>query len=306
MNPFPTLTLAVPATEAPAPVPTTVVIVEPSPTPAASTWQQGSLALLIGSKTARDVHWMDLAGGADPVLLTSSDSKSRFLGTILSPDGQRIAWYDDFYAQTLQQEIRGGQATLLANCTQPSYSPDGSLLICKSRDGSFQIVKTSDGSTVNRITTGVESSVLPAWSPTRQEIVFAGFDAERKTRIWRLDLGTGQAIPLAEARHENYAPSWSADGEWIAFQSADQGQPSQIWLMDREGGQMRQITANDGWSRGPSFSPDGQWLAFVSDIAGSVGPDSGEAFAISLVTGEQVQLTHTGGQVYDWRVSWGK
>ncbi len=303
---IPTFTLPVPETEAPSPVPTTVVVVEPSPIVAVSTWQQGSLALLIGSKTARDVYWMDLAGGADPLLLTSSDSKSRFLGTILSPDGLKIAWYDDFYAQTLQKEINGGQATVLANCTQPSFSPDGSHLICKGRDGYFQVVKTSDGSVQSRITTGVESSVLPAWSPTRQEIVFAGFDAERKTVIWRLDLGAGQAIPLAEANYENYAPSWSPDGEWIAFQSAEQGMPSEIWLMDREGGQQRKITFNSGWSRGPSFSPDGQWLAFVSDIAGSIGPDSGELFAISLVTGEQVQLTRTGGMVYDWRVSWGK
>jgi Tol biopolymer transport system component len=249
---------------------------------------------------------MDLAKGADPVLLTSSDSKSRFLGTILSPDGQRIAWYDDFYAQTLQKEINGGLATVLANCTQPSFSPDGSHLVCKGRDGSFQVVKTSDGSVQSRLNTGVDGSVLPAWSPTRQEIVFAGLGADRSASIYRLNLGTGEVIPLAAAHFENYAPSWSPDGEWITFQSAEHGMPSEIWVMDREGGQQRKITFNSGWSRGPSFSPDGQWLAFVSDLAGSIGPDSGEAFAISLVTGEQVQLTQTGGMVYDWRVSWGK
>ena len=76
--------------------------------------------------------------------------------------------------------------------------------------------------------------------------------------------------------------------------------------MDRDGGNSHQITQSGGeWSRGPCWSPDGLWLAFVSSQAGSAGADLGEVFVISLITGELYQVTHTGGNVVDWRVTWG-
>ncbi|MCU0487226.1 MAG: hypothetical protein MUC85_14065, partial [Anaerolineales bacterium] len=114
-------------------------------------------------------------------------------------------------------------------------------------------------------------------------------------------------VLLAGDASENYAPTWSPDGQSIAFQSTLGSQLSDLWIMDRLGGSLQRVlyTEGDYWSRAPSFSPDGQWLAFVSNQAGSYGADYGEIFVVSLATGEIVQVSHTGGLVYDWRVDWG-
>jgi Tol biopolymer transport system component len=78
--------------------------------------------------------------------------------------------------------------------------------------------------------------------------------------------------------------------------------------MDRDGNEVRRVlfTPAGYWSRAPTWSPDGKWLAFVLNQASGTGTDYGEIFVVSIETGEIHQLTHTGGIVYDWRVSWGK
>jgi Tol biopolymer transport system component len=147
----------------------------------------------------------------------------------------------------------------------------------------------------------------PTWSPTGNEIVYSVVN-DNTTSIYRSGLSAGSVnILLAGDATENYAPSWSPDGQWIAFQSTLGSPRSDLWIMDRNGGNLRRVlyTDNAYWSRAPSYSPDGQWLAFVSNQAGSFGDDYGEIFVVSLVTGELVQITHTGGLIYDWRVDWG-
>jgi Tol biopolymer transport system component len=78
--------------------------------------------------------------------------------------------------------------------------------------------------------------------------------------------------------------------------------------MTREGNNPRRVTFTSpgAWSRAPSWSPDGKWLAYVSNQVDSAGPDFGEIFLVSLETDDVFQLTFTNGNVYDWRVTWGK
>jgi Tol biopolymer transport system component len=77
--------------------------------------------------------------------------------------------------------------------------------------------------------------------------------------------------------------------------------------MDRNGQNSRRLTyTNTGWSRGPTWSPDGRWIAFVSNQEGSAGEGFGEVFVVSVDTGKLYQVTETGGQVFEWRVSWTK
>jgi Tol biopolymer transport system component len=78
--------------------------------------------------------------------------------------------------------------------------------------------------------------------------------------------------------------------------------------MDRNGNNARRLTETpgDAWSRSPSWSPDDTWIAFVSSQAGSIGNDFGDIFIIPSAGGAPTQITFTGGNVYDWRIDWGK
>lgn len=138
-------------------------------------------------------------------------------------------------------------------------------------------------------------------------MVYTSFEGDN-TRIWSASLLSENPLLLAGESSENYAPVWSPDGDFIAYQSNQESSNSEIWIMNRLGNNKRRLTftPNGNWSRAPSWSPDGRWLAYVSNQNGSIGVDYGEIFLISIDTGEFIQLTNTDGNVYDWRVSWGK
>jgi Tol biopolymer transport system component len=79
-------------------------------------------------------------------------------------------------------------------------------------------------------------------------------------------------------------------------------------MLNPNGGIPRKITTtpDNAWARAPTWSPDGKWIIFVSNQDKSIGADYGELYAVSVDTEKTIQLTHTGGNVYDWRPSWGK
>lgn len=153
-----------------------------------------------------------------------------------------------------------------------------------------------------------DRSYIPHWSPNGQEIVFSIFDSAetRRTSVWRMSLSDENPIRLTDAGGQDYAPAWSPDGQWIAYQSIEGSADSEIWIMDRNGGNGRRLTntPSGNWSRAPFWSPDGEWIAFVSNQNASSGSESGEIFIVSVDTGETLQITNTGGNIYNWRISW--
>jgi len=249
---------------------------------------------------------MHLKLGDEPRLLLQPGDDGVYYGPWLSHDSNKVAFYVLYGLAKILDLFDSGSLFSLPRCSSPTFSPDDSQIICHVRgENHFPIIDVRSGTMINTLVHGMSGAVLPAWSPSGEEVAFAVFEGQ-ETSIWRMNISGGTPIPLAMDAFENYAPSWSPDGKWIAYQSTLTSEMSEIWIMDREGGQGQQITfTTGGWSRGPAWSPDGKWIAFVSSQAGSVGADYGEVFVVSLVTGEVQQVTHTGGVVSDWRVTWG-
>jgi serine/threonine protein kinase len=275
------------------------------------TWQQGKLVFVVGVNWDTAIYVLDLANQVEPRLLYTPGEKTLVAAPSWSPEGNQIAFYQfeggDKFTYVIEDRPDAFAEQLNA-CVNPSWSSDGTQIICKSNSSAaFDIVNLSTRSLFFQLRMGA-GATLPNWSPQNDEIVYV-VSSDDKTAIWRTGISNG-ALPslLASASSENYAPAWSPDGQWIAYQS-NQGSPlSDLWIMDRSGGNLKRVLHTDSqyWSRAPSWSPDGHWLAFVSNQAGSIGADFGEIFVVSLNTGEVHQVTNTGGKVYDWRVSWGK
>ncbi len=285
----------------------------PTVTPTAiSSWQQGKLAFPVrNTSTSNFLHWLDLANSGEPQLLFTPEVSSSYLyAPWFSRDGNTLAYgdlnFDKVYALTLNPL---SSPRLMGKCQSPSISPDGNRVICGvAGQNYFPVYDIRTGKLVDRIKHGTSGAVVPVWSPDGTEIAFSELVSEPwAASVWKVSVSGGNPTLLAGEANEDFVPSWSPDSEWIAFQSDLASEKSEVWVMRRDGSERRQITwSGEGrWSRGPCFSPDGQWLAFVSSQNESSGPDFGDVFVVSLVTGEIHQITHTGGNVYDFRVTWG-
>jgi Tol biopolymer transport system component len=305
----------VPTEPATAAIATEVPTDTPLPIPTATlTWEQGKIAYV--ARNAGKVYFLytrDLspAGQSQILLAPEKPTQSRYNAPWFASDGQLLTFADLYNGQIYVIDIgRASSLRPLGSCSSPSFSPDGTRVVCASGETDyFPVYDIATGREVSTIYHGKSRAVLPAWSPDGTEIAFSILDEDRNASIWKVSVDGGDPIPLATNGTENYAPSWSPDGEWIAFQSTLTSDQSEIWIMRRDGSGLKQITFSGGgeiWSRGPCFSPDGNWLAFVSSQNGTDGPDFGEVFVISLLTGELRQVTDTGGYVYDWRVTWTK
>jgi len=297
-------TQSFPATLTPSPSPT----VAPSATAPAWGWKQGVVVLSARLGGRLGIYAIDLEGDGQLAVIVAPERNQAFRGSALSPDSGRVAYYLYGTRAEILDIATGTVVETRQDCNSPTWSPDGKKVVCGTSSGggsTFLIVDAETGAALSVLDPQVSGAVIPAWSPTGAEVAFAAL-TQTYSSVWRSDW-EGRTVELASEGSENYAPAWSPDGEWIAYQSRSGSTDSEIWVMDRDGGRKRRLTTTTaGWSRAPTWSPDGRWIAFVSSQAGSIGADYGELFAVSVESGEMVQLTRTDGQVYDWRPWWGQ
>ena len=300
--PAATQTPAVPSVTIPA-VTATEKVFSASPTPLTptstlpSSWNQGQIIFLqLKDNHYHDLYLLDLQAGSLPKILLQQVSNQSFYAPWFSRDGSKFV-FEDMNNKDIIYDLKTKTGTTFDRCGSPTFSPDGSEIVCGSKDtflfyNSAGILERSF----------IENNALePAWSPIDEMVVFAVKNGDGAS-IWRMDTSGNQLVQLTHEAGDNSGPAWSPDGKWIAYQAGQPGS-TDIWIMDRDGGGKRQITQTTaGWSFGPAWSPDGKWLAYVS---GKSNSDYGEIFVISVATGEFHQVTHTGGNIYDWRVTWG-
>jgi len=193
-------------------------------------------------------------------------------------------------------------------------SPDGSIIafvagnIDQKQNRRYNAIWTvpADGSREPvLLTTAVQSSTNPRWSPDGRVIAFLsarpvpGESAAEasKTQIWLLSLGGGEARRLTNLPNGVTNFDWSPDGTRLVvvgrtgpsdaakspsdvrhykhanYKFNDTGwfddRRSHLWIVETATGAAKQITSGDDWNdTDPQWSPDGTRIAFVSDRTG--------------------------------------
>jgi Tol biopolymer transport system component len=191
----------------------------------------------------------------------------------------------------------------LAAIVATSVSASGCMVGCDSGDRaeSAAVVAATAAPTPAPTATdaaarSLPEAVKPFPSGLSGTLVFQS-DREGRTKIYSLDLASGQVRPLTggEAwRDEN--PRWSPDGTRIAFKSnrahysgnaAEQGAADyDLYTMNADGSDVRRLTTDPANEHDPSWAPDGQSIVYSSD------KDSrGDLYRLWLADGRVERLT---------------
>ena len=193
-------------------------------------------------------------------------------------------------------------------------SPDGSMIafvvgtIDQKQNRRYSAIWTvlADGSREPvLLTTAVQSSTNPRWSPDGRVIAFlsarpvpveSAADAP-KPQIWLLSFDGGEGRRLTNLPNGVTNFEWSPDGKRLVvvgrtgpsdaakspsdvrhykhanYKFNDTGwfddRRSHLWIVEAAAGAAKQITSGDDWNdTDPQWSPDGTKIAFVSDRTG--------------------------------------
>jgi acylaminoacyl-peptidase len=104
----------------------------------------------------------------------------------------------------------------------------------------------------------------------RYEFNGRGFVNDHFTRLWLVDVASGDAELLTRGNHHDADPAWSPDGRTVAFVSDRFRDPdltwrSDIYLVGIDERRVRQLSPGDGrqsWGS-PAWSPDGEWVVAI-------------------------------------------
>ncbi|MFC1765092.1 hypothetical protein ACFL6U_23850 [Planctomycetota bacterium] len=181
----------------------------------------------------------------------------------------------DIYTVTINPEtgkIESSPNTLpvlrLGGNENPQYSPDGKYMAYVR--GHNLCILSLETSNVRKFPPKFNARNV-RWSPDSKYILFNSFDSIRPQRIYRLEVQTGNIIPILppeEGYNVDYEylisfNEWSHDGKSFFYVETDRkNKLSRILNRDFETGNEKELY------RGPeyfsiSLSPDGQWLAFA-------------------------------------------
>jgi len=225
--------------------------------------------------------YLQRVGGRNAINLTKEcpfdDTQPAF-----SPDGQRIAFRSERDGGGIFVMGATGESVMrVANLGyHPAWSPDGREIVCATVDfwrpdyrrstGSRLYVvrlEASSGSARQRLVSGPEDAVQPAWSPHGHRIAYWGLRGGNRD-IWTLPARGGQPVPVTVDPHMDWNPVWSPDGRHLYF-SSDRGGSMGFWRvrLDEKSGKLlaapELVTTPSPYSGHLSFSRDGRRMSYV-------------------------------------------
>jgi Tol biopolymer transport system component len=231
-------------------------------------------------------------GGAEEILLNGLRLRSAagqhlvswYLGPAVSPDGRRVAFFED----------GGGGAADLAVLTLPATS---------AATGS---PRPTARPAVAALSQGADLADA-SWSPDGRTIAVTSYNTDRPgILLWDASrAGTAQRIADLPSG-EPYRPSYSPDGKWLIYTLRS---GSRHDLRAYEIATKRDVAlTEDGRSWSGVVSPDGAWIAFLRERSGTI-----DLYAMELADAlsggkpkEAIKLTRGEGIDGASRPSWSR
>jgi dipeptidyl aminopeptidase/acylaminoacyl peptidase len=143
--------------------------------------------------------------------------------TSLSPDGSTIAFVNlhDHADDALELvDIESGDRRTLATSSDtlgdPVWSPDGERIAFWRAEGGASRIFVVDDETgdVTRLSRGT-ADAMPAWSPDGSTVAFSRSDG--RTRLWAVDVASGEERQLPEAPSGLRHPFWGTNNRQFLF-----------------------------------------------------------------------------------------
>jgi len=152
----------------------------------------------------------------------------------------------------------------------------------------FRLIKAdADGERAQTILESNEPILSPTWAPDGKQLAYVSFE-DRRPRIWRQVIATGQREALTNFPGLNSAPAWSPDGRQMALVLSKDGNP-EIYVMDLATRQFTRLTNHFAIDTEPTWLPDGRSIVFTSDRGGKP-----QIYQVTVGTGELKRLTFEG------------
>lgn len=169
-------------------------------------------------------------------------------------------------------------ATGDGHCDHPAWHKDNASL-------TYAISKIADGevSEVWRVRLDAQdppvklfskdrAEYYPAWSPTRELLVFAHFEKDANQVItndlvlW--DMPNRSFQQVTRTKSDNVEPAWAPDGSSLAFTSNLCGNYD-VWVLGLYPGALVRVTDSPAYDGHPTWEPNGQRIVFVSSRSGT-------------------------------------
>ena len=246
-----------------------------------------------GKDGYRTSLWLALADGSGPARQLTAGAKND-TAPRWSPDGQTLAFLSD----------RGGVLQAGGGGAKPGKAE-------APKEGGTQVwlLPFADGGEARQLTDLPKDVSGLAWAPDGRRLVIvsgaasttperkaerkpedppapdtrlidtllyqfngAGFVHDKFSRLWLVEIATGDAELLTTGDHHDGDPQWSPDGRQVAFVSdrhpnPDLGWRSDVYVVALSTRAVRQLSPGRGrqaWAA-PAWSPDGKWIAAVGN-----------------------------------------
>jgi len=227
----------------------------------------GSL-LYVVAQPARSAQaplaWMTPAGST-PVTNGAEPSA----GTVLSPDGRRIAWTasdDPTRADLWIGDLQRGAVTRLTHDglnVSPVWSPDGRTIYFSRRDGQrYQPMSIdAEGGQPSALTPLDREAFPSSASPDGLLVAVVEFGPETRGDIWAIPVRGGAGKAVVQSPFDDVEPVFDPAGRFLAYQSDEAGRWD-VYIV-RLSDNRRAVVSTSG-GEPPLWSRDGSTLYYRS------------------------------------------